>query len=150
MMEEEEESARARTRAVRLVCWRCARRYAFVVDPHCGLCEGTGLVGAPIPSGVNPPVAARAASIQLEQFCWNEVLAMAVKERRQTGRLAPCAPDDRGLEQEVPTTARHNVGRDACALLKNKRLPPRAWSKLVPGEREQVLQGFVEILQGLP
>lgn len=48
---------------VRLACWRCAWRYAHVVDPACDICSGAGVVAAEVPEGIDPLVAARAGSM---------------------------------------------------------------------------------------
>ncbi len=141
----DKESSRAR--AVRLVCWQCKERYAFVVDPNCILCEGAGVIAAPVPIGISPQVAARAASIHLDGF--RRLDPAAVAERRAAGRIEPDSPQAVGLARQVPSEGRQTVGTFASALLKGKSLPPKAWDMIAPGDITLALAETIEIAKGL-
>jgi hypothetical protein len=103
---------------VRIVCLRCAGRYALVVDPACPLCGGRGTVAVVVADGVQPWVAARALGLHIGDY-WVDSTALPKVE---SARLLPLltADDDeaQGLADEPTNAAKRSaVGRAAGAWL---------------------------------
>lgn len=122
--------------SVRLVCWVCAQRYAFAVDAACLLCLGEGVVAAPVPVGIRPIVAARAASM---------LVSSDYEGWRAAGRLEANSSRARPVTETLPETQRQAVGRFARSLLAGKPLPPAAWAKVTPADRLRVARELVAI-----
>jgi hypothetical protein len=116
---------------VRVVCLRCAGRYALVVDPDCPLCEGRGTVAVVVGDRVAPWAAARALGMHIGDY-WVE-RTPPTDQVESARRLPLLAHDDgaaEGLRGEPPTpNARARVGRAAGAWLTTvglrSRKPPR-------------------------
>lgn len=125
--------------SVRLVCWLCANRYASAVDADCPLCRGDGVVAAPVPVGIRPIVAARAASmLGLEPEGDYEA-------RRQAGRLEADSGRARGVVGTLNDAQKAVIGRSARALSLGKPLPPAAWVKVTPADRRRVVAEIAAI-----
>jgi hypothetical protein len=103
---------------VRVVCLRCAGRYALVVDPACPLCGGRGTVAVVVADGVQPWVAARALGLHIGDY-W---VGGTAHSKVESARLLPLltADDDeaQGLADEPTNAAKRSaVGRAAGAWL---------------------------------
>lgn len=95
---------------VRVVCPRCAWRYAGVVNADCRRCGGEGLLAAVVPEGGAPWVYARAVTMD----------DLPPERRREAGLLGDLAGAV-GLGGDFPEPlgekARSAVGREAGKLL---------------------------------
>lgn len=129
--------------SVRLVCWVCAQRYAFAVDAACPLCLGEGVVAAPVPVGIRPIVAARAASMTPAGKYGGP--ASDYVARRAEGRLEANSDRARCVSETLGQGERQSVGRLAHALLTGRSLPPAAWAKVTPADRLRVARELVAI-----
>ena len=101
---------------VRIVCLRCAERYARVVDPDCPLCSGRGTVAAVVSDRVEPWTAARALGLHLGDY-W--VDRAPPTDRVRAARRLPLLVDDEGKAEGLrdQPTDRMAAGRAAGAWL---------------------------------
>lgn len=101
---------------VRIVCGHCAIRYACVVDPDCPACAGQGVLAVNVSAGVDPMVAARAATLD----------GVRRKEKMRVGLLTMDTASAVGLGAAVVDVlsleARSAIGRQAGRLLVTLRL----------------------------
>jgi hypothetical protein len=105
------------TPPVRVVCVRCAGRYALVVDPACPLCGGRGTVAVVVGDQAQPWVAARALGLHIGDYWVGSCLS-----KLEGARQLPLVTDDdgsaRGLDDGPTDTAqRAAIGRAAVAWL---------------------------------
>jgi hypothetical protein len=134
------------TPPVRVVCVRCAGRYALVVDPACPLCAGRGTVAVVVRDGAQPWVAARALGLHIGDY-W---VAGTGHSKVESARLLPLLTEDDGTAEGLrdEPVDRNAVGRAAGAWLTQVGLRKRKQRERKPrktaAERAQERQELEE------
>jgi hypothetical protein len=103
------------TPPVRVVCLRCAQRYALVVDPACPLCGGRGTVAVVVGDRAQPWVAARALGLHIGDYWVDSTASAKVESARRLPLLTADDGTAEGLRDEPVN--RNAVGSSAGAWL---------------------------------
>lgn len=133
--------------AVRIICPACAERYSGVVHESCHVCGGVGVLAVAVPEGVEPWVAARAATLRIG-WPFDPHARDRVAEFRASVLWAP-VKGSRGLGPDPHGAQGHNgVGRAAGRLVRSI-WPPEAKprNKRTPSERKSAAERRAEKLR---